>query len=78
MSFEANGHFRIESLKSFKGIKQLNPFRNSKINPMFFFCFLPLLLLMAQINDGMGADKDMGDRKMFTITKRKHRPGSRS
>jgi predicted secreted protein len=49
-------------------MKRLNLFRNSKTNSLSFFCFLPLLLLLMAVNNGMTVNKETGDKKVITIT----------
>jgi predicted secreted protein len=49
-------------------VKQSYSFGNSKWNSPLFYGFLPLLLLMAGLNSGMGADKDLSNERVITIT----------
>jgi predicted secreted protein len=52
-----------------KGMKQLNPFRNPKNNPLLFFFILPLFFFTFGVNNLIGADKGMSTKTAITITK---------
>ena len=56
MSFEAVVHIRS------------HPFRKPKKTSLFFFCFLTLCFLTFGVNNLIGANKGMVDKKMITIT----------